>query len=48
MSVLFVFNLFIPDMIPMVDEVIMGLAAVLLASLRKKPEEEESDQRGGE
>jgi hypothetical protein len=48
MSVLFVFNLFIPDMVPMVDEIIMGLAAVLLASLRKKPEEEESDQRGGE
>jgi hypothetical protein len=39
-AVLFVLNLFIPDIIPMADEVIMGLVAVLLANLRKKPEEE--------
>ncbi len=36
-SVLFVLNLFIPDVVPLADEVIMGLVAVLLAGLRKKP-----------
>ena len=40
-AVLFVLNLFIPDVVPMVDELIMGLLAALLASLRKKPESEE-------
>jgi len=37
-SVLFVLNLFIPDALPFADELIMGLVAALLASLRKKPE----------
>jgi hypothetical protein len=37
-AVLFVLNLFIPDALPMADELIMGLAAALLAGLRKKPE----------
>lgn len=37
MSGLFILNLFIPDVIPIADELIMGLVAVLLASLRKKP-----------
>ena len=36
-TVLFLLNLFIPDVLPLADEVIMGLVAVLLASLRKKP-----------
>ena len=40
-AILFVFNLFIPDVVPMVDELIMGLLTALLASLRKKPESEE-------
>ena len=47
MSGLFIINLFIPDVIPLVDEIIMGLAAVLLASLRKKPEQEESEEKSG-
>jgi len=47
MSGLFVINLFIPDVIPLVDEIIMGLAAVLLANLRKKPEQEESEEISG-
>ena len=38
MSVLLVLNLLIPDMIPLADEIIMGLLAVMLASLKKKPE----------
>ena len=47
MSGLFIINLFIPDVIPLVDEIIMGLAAVLLANLRKKPEQEESEEISG-
>lgn len=35
-TVLFVANLFIPDVLPLVDELIMGLVAMLLASFRKK------------
>ncbi len=36
-AVLFVLNLFIPDALPLADELIMGLVTLLLASLRKKP-----------
>jgi len=36
-AVLFVLNVFIPDVLPLADELIMGLVTVLLASLRKKP-----------
>lgn len=39
-AALFILNIFIPDVIPLVDEILMGLLAVLLASLRKKPDEE--------
>ena len=38
--VLFVINVFIPDVVPLADELIMGLVAVLLGSLRKKPDSE--------
>lgn len=38
---LFVLNLFVPDAIPFVDEILLGLIAALLAKLkRKKPEKE--------
>jgi hypothetical protein len=43
MAILFVLNLFIPDVIPFVDEIIMGLLAVLLANLRKKPESQRAE-----
>ena len=46
MAVLFVINLFIPDVVPFADEIIMGLVAALLASLRKKPETEQSTGNG--
>lgn len=36
-ALLFIFNLFVPDVVPVVDELIMGLVAMTLASLRKKP-----------
>lgn len=32
---LFVFDLLVPDMIPMVDEIILGLLALLLAGIKK-------------
>ena len=39
---LFLLDLVIPDMIPMVDEIILGLLAILLANLKQdKPQEEE-------
>jgi hypothetical protein len=38
-ALLFVFNLFVPDVVPVVDELIMGLVAMTLASIRKKPGE---------
>jgi len=38
--VLFVVDLFVPDPIPFVDEILFGLLTVLLASLRKGKEPE--------
>ena len=35
-AILFVLNLFIPDVLPLADELIMGLVTMLLGSLRKK------------
>jgi len=37
-SVLFIGDLVVPDVIPFADEIILGLVTALLASLRKKPE----------
>ncbi len=46
-AVLFVVNLFIPDAVPFADEIIMGLVALLLGSLKKKnkPAGDEPQQR---
>ncbi len=44
-AALFVVNLFVPDVVPFADEIIMGLIAALLASIRKKPEQ---PQDGGQ
>ncbi len=41
-ALLFIFNLIVPDFVPVVDELIMGLVALTLASLRKKPQEASS------
>ena len=46
MTVLFVANLFIPDVIPFADEVIMGLLAILLGNLRKKAVVNKQDTTG--
>ena len=44
--ILFVFNLFMPDAVPLIDEVIMGLIAAVLASLKKPAEETEEGGPG--
>lgn len=36
-ATLFVVNLFVPDLLPFVDEILLGLGTLFLAS-RKKPE----------
>jgi hypothetical protein len=40
-ALLFLLNLFIPDAIPFVDEILLGLIAALLARLKRKPSREE-------
>ncbi len=45
-AVLFVFNLFIPDALPLADELIMGLVAVLLGSFKKKPGSDPTETDG--
>jgi hypothetical protein len=35
-ALLFGFDLFVPDVIPLADEILLGLGTVLLASLRKR------------
>ncbi len=37
---LFVVNLFIPDFIPFIDEIILGLMAIILANLKKERQQE--------
>ena len=44
---LFVFNVFVPDVVPLADEIIMGLVAVMLASFRKKPVAPGEEDDGG-
>lgn len=34
---LFVVNLFVPDAIPFVDEILLGLVAVILGRIRRRP-----------
>ena len=36
-AVLFVIDLIFPDMVPFVDEILLGLISLLFASLRNKP-----------
>lgn len=37
-ATLFAFNLIIPDFIPFIDEILLGLGTMLLANWRKKPD----------
>ena len=36
-ALLFVLDLLVPDVIPFVDELLLGLLTLILASLRKRP-----------
>ena len=47
-ALLFVLNLFIPDALPFADELLMGLLALLVGSLRKRrsPAETEDPEAG--
>jgi hypothetical protein len=45
-AVLFVFDLLVPDLIPFVDEILLGLATLLLANWKKR-REPPPDERGG-
>ncbi|MFK7977541.1 MAG: DUF6116 family protein [Halioglobus sp.] len=42
-ATVFVADLIIPDVIPMADEILIGLATIALANLKKKPEDIEQD-----
>ena len=46
-TALFVIDLAIPDLIPFVDEILLGLAALLLASFRKPPAGSRSSATNG-
>ncbi len=37
---LFVLNLIIPDFIPAIDEILLGLATLLLANWQKRPQDD--------
>lgn len=37
-ALLFVADLIVPDVIPMVDEILFGLVTLLLANLKKRPQ----------
>lgn len=43
-ATLFLLDLFIPDVIPFADEIVLGLATAVLAALRKKPGAEDRDE----
>ncbi len=46
---LFLIDLFVPDFIPLIDEIILGLLAIILANLKKeKSEEQEGNLIEGE
>jgi hypothetical protein len=47
-AVLFVLNFFIPDVIPFVDEILLGLGAALLGSWKKRKEPGSADDKGSQ
>ncbi len=46
-GVLFVVNLLVPDPIPIVDELLLGLLTLILAQWRSAPPEESAGSTGG-
>ena len=46
-TLLFVFDLFVPDVVPFVDEILLGLISLALASLRKRGGEPSQKNESG-
>ena len=46
-AVLFILDFFIPDAIPFVDEILLGLGAALLGSWKKRKEPGAAGDKGG-
>jgi len=44
-SALFLIDLLVPDLVPFVDEILLGLATLFLASWKKSRRSQESDER---
>jgi hypothetical protein len=44
---LFILDFFIPDAIPFVDEILLGLGAALLGSWKKRKEPRSAGDKGG-
>ena len=40
-TLLFVVNLFIPDALPFIDEILLAIVAIILGKLKRKPENAE-------
>ena len=47
-AVLFVLDSFIPDMIPFVDEILLGLGAALLGSWKKRKDSNPPNDQSGQ
>lgn len=47
-AVLFILDSFIPDAIPFVDEILLGLGAALLGSWKKRKEPGSAGDKGGQ
>ena len=46
-AVLFILDFFIPDVLPFVDEILLGLGAALLGSWKKRKEPGSAGDNGG-
>ncbi|MFZ1900817.1 MAG: DUF6116 family protein [Azonexus sp.] len=46
-AVLFILDFFIPDILPFVDEILLGLGAALLWSWKKRKEPGSAGDKGG-
>ena len=47
-ATLFFVDLLIPDMIPFIDEILLGLLTLLLGSMQNKPEMPQGEMRQGD
>ncbi len=45
---LFILNVLVPDAVPLVDEILLALGAVLLSGLKKKPDDGQAEADAAE